>query len=115
MRKIAFRAWDKELKEMEYFDLHHLIGQQQRKEIMQFTGLLDKNGKEIYEGDIVTLKYLNDTGKTAMVVEWANENFGWYFTRGKNSKFSLAIGSLQENTEIKVVSNIYNPDLLPKV
>jgi hypothetical protein len=61
MREIKFRAWDgnKILKHVEFFttpegwiwdDNSCKIGV---KAVMQFTGLLDKNGKEIYEGDIV--------------------------------------------------------------
>ena len=66
MRDIKFRAWFKEWKIMLYdADGEHcnpsitlkgdLIGMQtnQNVEIMQFTGLHDKNGKEIYEGDII--------------------------------------------------------------
>lgn len=55
IREIKFRDWDPETKEMRYFHLdgydrevHNAYGN-----IMQFTGLLDKNGKEIFEGDIL--------------------------------------------------------------
>ena len=50
MREIKFRAWDKEKKEMIYFGIYDFLD---CLPIMQYTGLHDRRGKDIYFGDIV--------------------------------------------------------------
>jgi len=74
MREIKFRAWDKEHNVMRNFEriagwsMSELNDKDTSQLYMQYTGLKDKNGKEIYEEDIVTSKYQ----KLAKVV-WVNE------------------------------------------
>jgi len=57
MRPLKFREWNEDIKEMEVFELDSGFdcecGAFGNTPIMQSTGLKDKNGKEIYEGDIV--------------------------------------------------------------
>lgn len=118
MREIKFRAWDKEKKKwVRVFELlfdikGKLIGLKtmddfgnidrlniNRYELVQYTSLKDKHGKEIYEGDII--KYLNGQN---MFVQWNEEeamfciDIGYWFYRC--AKHSEVIGNIHENPEL---------------
>ena len=113
-RILKFRAWDKRFNEMDFGfgDLLLRINEKDFSEPMQFTGLHDKNGKEIFEGDILriygwTKEGLN-TGNTEYFVEVKWERMCW--SCGSKSLYNYStIGW----ANIEVIGNIYkNPELL---
>jgi len=113
MREIKFRAWCKENKTMEGFTLWDYMAPNwitsKDAPIMQFTGLKDKNGKEIYEGDILVFRLQLEHGLTDQRychVKWEQESCSWIL-----SKFGGRL--MQDNKNYEVIGNIYeNKELL---
>jgi uncharacterized phage protein (TIGR01671 family) len=83
--------------------------------LMQFTGLQDKNGVDIYEGDIVSLWYApRATAKGKIKFE----NGGFYFkTTEAKPEIALAYNCVYEyGNSFTVIGNIHqNPELLESV
>ena len=103
MREIKFRTWDKRFKNMIYSGAMAILYLNDKDhEIMQFTGLLDRNKKEIWEGDIVTFHLGRDYKGT---IEWSDDESGF--------QIMPYFRWLTPRLEIEVIGNIYqNPELL---
>jgi len=108
MREIKFRAFELDTKkiigtfELESIANTHIFTIGSEHKIMQFTGLLDKNGKEIYEGDIVKSSF-NDGEECKAEVYYFGATFG---------VDGLSLNNVSCR-DIEIIGNIYeNPDLL---
>ena len=77
-REIKFRAWSKATEKMMDWDFIKSHGNLNKLlyldhvEVMQFTGLTDKNGKEIYEGDQL---FYAASNHSSMIVKFENGSF----------------------------------------
>ena len=112
MRELKFRVWDKLAERFTTCDegyqghyvlnlkgeFHNLQNGSGGKEyvVQQFTGLFDKNVKEIYEGDII--KLFNGRQYTVQFIEESNETemSGYFFS----SFGSEVIGNVLQNPEL---------------
>jgi len=112
-RILKFRAWDKKQRKMyswEHMTTGYLIGfltgYYKDTYIMQYTGLKDKNGKEIYEGDV-----LHCDGFWNLYAVWDEENArfaflctDWVVTQGHPIQPHISnhciIGNIYENPEL---------------
>lgn len=127
-REIKFRAWDGQnmfispslTKGSQYlgswFEAHSVLHTEfgKQSEIMQYTGMVDKKGKEIYEGDIIQFAekyfYLVKYEDAKFVGYHANNNWGKW-----GDLYKLAEAGFNKYNYF-VIGNIYeNPELLKKV
>lgn len=145
-REIKFRAYDKDYERMTYFDDEDYLYQcpfilrleqvfkkdsnyddyedfeykdvTDKLELGQYTGLHDKNGKEIYEGDIVLLDcyyYEEPAFDGEFKVIYDDINGMWLLVDLENKDRGFAFGEIRSyyKAEIEVIGNIYdNPELL---
>lgn len=132
-REIKFRAWDIENKQMIpvgkllFFDddtIH--VGNRptsyrgvQQLILMQYTGLKDKNGKEIYEGDVIKVPYYEsplsygssiEVGESVGVVDYSKQYLMYVIkVEGESSPEGLCN---YDESDIEVIGNIHgNPSL----
>lgn len=123
MREFKFRAWDTEKQEMATVNFIGLndyeVGMEDEEYrrwratypyvciLMQYTNLKDKNGKEIYEGDILKVKV--DDGEANLYVKYTN---GEYRVVNKG-KWEDSLYAYMYFGDVEVVGNIYeNKDLI---
>ncbi|GED14833.1 YopX family protein [Aneurinibacillus migulanus] len=124
MREIKFRAWDKQEKEMfmpdtennnEIFFAGFVNGVLRCSEsqydedddfiLMQYTGLKDKNGKDIYEGDLVN----NEDNETAVIIY----ETGSFLLQYPDSPLDFDSLFDFQDDRLEIIGNIYqNPELL---
>ena len=128
MREIKFRAWLKEDKKMENVKTMDFTDKTIRclkknefinayllrrvsfddVELMQYTGLKDKNGKEIYENDLISCnKYKN------IVVFFENGCFKVKYSKNDTTNVTCTLDTFLEKYKCKISGNVYeNKNLL---
>lgn len=122
-REIKFRVWvitEKKWGEFETFIGHHYTGLETNDDciVLQFTGLKDKNGREIYEGDIIKQHHgYIDMEKQ----DWVGAvYFGSYCSKGNDMyetgwfmKTNFQNLGFKIHKDCEIIGNIFeNPELL---
>jgi hypothetical protein len=119
---LRFRAWDKETKTMNgmaeiYRNRNQEIELRPRDEdiiLMQSTGLKDKNGKEIFEGDVIAIE-VDDTGMPINARVFQNSKIGVLMFHVFEDNEDVPMVELLEDNSVafEIIGNIYeNPELL---
>jgi uncharacterized phage protein (TIGR01671 family) len=133
VREIKFRAWDKENRWMEEIDGNNLyiangkiyevcdgLEGLEKKDVsdryilMQCTGLKDKSGKEIYEGDIIRIRETEFDDWQVYLIEYhGDRDYPAFDTEPSIDCDSNGLSYATACCELEVIGNIFeNPELL---
>lgn len=119
--RFKFRHWDKRINKMFYPERNDSFGYYVNNsdiiETMQSTGLKDKNGKLIYEGDIV--QFYNDDFLQTMKIVWDDDELDFKAIGLKKSvecygQDFLYLGYIKKEDSLEVIGNIYQDNLKEK-
>jgi uncharacterized phage protein (TIGR01671 family) len=126
MREFKFRAWDKHVEKMLFwndlysYDLHGFFDDPTTEDdiiFMQYTGLKDKNDKEIYDGDILK-SFAHPDIPLLHKIEWSDKYNGWFAKNVNNKGSDYKTGDVQlfvyaKHNDFGIIGNMYeNPGLL---
>lgn len=131
MREIKFRAWNAKFDAMydwqiilDSIKVERLLEGLPGVTVMQYTGLKDKNGVEIYEGDVVNMHYFYEAGGMNGTYESEAEiigtiayrpDFAVFVVADKERDYPITEYCQEPTEELEVIGNIYeNPELLGK-
>jgi len=113
MKEIKFRAWDglrMTKSGIQFSATDGTLTMVQNMPLMQYTGLKDKNGKEIYEGDIVRCKFAFGDNICEIVYD---EGCFWVSQKNREVQDKAHDNLYWHKEGIEVIGNIYeNPELL---
>ena len=117
-REIKFRAWDKRHNSMEYINDLYWFEENGIHDFnddnyifMQNTGLKDKNGKKIYDSDIVNVTW--GSGKIVCYEVKYCESLGYHYLRDTKNKEDDDIICIYDYSQMDVIGNVFdNPELL---
>ena len=98
-RKLKFKAWDNEARLLIRLNsLECLRGELVKKNhiLLQFTGVLDKQGEELYECDVILV------GSEQHIIVWNSETNGWSMQRldGDHHVIALLASVAQTSTRL---------------
>ena len=127
--RFKFRVWDKLAERMIYPDkgyqghytldlngkFHNLQNGSGGDDyvIQQYTGLKDKNGKEIYEGDIVQYNQNSSYDNMDFIAKWSDDKLGFIFQSNSGDELLNQTPHLNRFKHLEVVGNIFeNKELL---
>ena len=129
MSNTKFRIWDEDNEVFDYIDLSEPLENSISKLneygdyfydnylkdnpqfIQQFTGLVDKTGKEIYEGDVIAY---SDYSDAYYLIEWNDSSAGWFPRLLKSIGMTYGTVWKSEIAKNRVVGNVFETPELAK-